>query len=142
MPWLRRVSRRLLTAGTPARSKSVHVRDLWWIKWHSDRFFFFSLRVPRFSPVSIISHRSSTLGLYHLRHCTLSKWLCCHAHEKSFRFPPVLTVYRHVALVLYNRDADFGELHEEAIDRCKLTDPLKQFKCQYKYLLIGSMGES
>jgi hypothetical protein len=88
-------------------------------KWHSNVFF---SEYPG-SPLSKLH------TFHHLPHCG-----CAVTHTaKQFRVPAVLTVLCH-------RGADFGELYERAIDRCKPADPLKQFRCQYEFLLIGSMG--
>jgi hypothetical protein len=45
------VSRRLLTVEARVRSGGQYMWDLWWTKWHWDRF---SPRVLRFSPVNFI----------------------------------------------------------------------------------------
>jgi hypothetical protein len=54
------VSRRPLTAEARTRP-GQYMWDLWWTKWHYDRFF---LRVLRFSPANIIP--SSLSNSYHL----------------------------------------------------------------------------
>jgi len=73
------------------------------------------LRGPRFSPVQA-AHLSST---------STTLWLCRYARSKAVSSSGCVNCAPPVAPVLCHRGADFGQLHDRAIDRCKPTDPLK-----------------